>query len=79
MSENNTIRKALINKDSLKWIIGLTIFWPLIQLIIFLFRFGNLPADVLVQSLSFAPLGFLSALLLVFFQNKAQSRKHWGL
>lgn len=69
--------KSLVNKDSLKWIIGLTVFWPAIQLIIFLYRFGNLPADMLWQSLFFAPLGFFSALLLVNFQNRSQSRKQF--
>lgn len=77
MNATEMINKPLINKNSIKWIIGLTILWPVSQLVVFLMRFGHLPNEVLMQSLAFAPLGFLSALMLVFFQNRSQTRTQY--
>ena len=77
MNTNETIKKPLINKDSIKWIIGLTLFWPVSQLLVFLVRFGHLPSQMLTESLYFVPLGFISALMLVYFQNRSQTRTQY--
>ena len=71
--------QPIFNFDSWKWIISLTLIWPIAQLIIFYVRFGHLPNEILTQSLYFAPLGFFSALLLRYFQLRSNStRQYWS-
>ncbi|MFT5195571.1 MAG: hypothetical protein ACI9EW_000378 [Cellvibrionaceae bacterium] len=76
-NSNQKNGNVLFNPSSLKWIIGLTIFWPASQLLIFLYRFQNLPASMIRESLIFVPLGFFSALLLVYFQGRSQTNKQY--
>ena len=55
------------------WLLAITLVWPGIQILIFFTRFSRLPLDMLIQSLYFAPLGFLSGLLLLYFVYRAKS------
>lgn len=56
------------------WLLGITLAWPGIQLLIFAFRFERLPMEMLIQSLYFAPLGFLSGILIIYFVRRAKNR-----
>lgn len=51
----------------------LTLVWPLIHLSIFFLRFQRLPFEMVVESLTFLPLGLLSALIFKFFRDKSKS------
>ena len=58
------------------WIVALlTVGWPLAQLGIFAARFGKLTTDILVESLVFAPLGFVSSLVLVGLLGASKHRR----
>lgn len=54
----------------------LTILFPLIQLCIFAFRFRYLPISLVLESIVFLPVGFLSALFFLFLLTKAQKKTH---
>lgn len=56
-----------------------TLMWPAAQLLIFFFRFGNLPLDMVSQSIIFLPLGLLSSLLLLYLIKKSHSGKQRNL
>jgi hypothetical protein len=55
------------------WLIALTVAWPALQFLIFLVRFGRLSGALMLDSLSFAPLGLLSGLLLIILCSRAGS------
>ncbi|MFK7804886.1 MAG: hypothetical protein AB8G95_24855 [Anaerolineae bacterium] len=65
-----------IKLHAVAWAIGLTVFWPIINLIIFFARFGRMTWQLIAESITFAPLGLLSALVLFAFLNNAKSKGH---
>ncbi|WP_432666592.1 hypothetical protein R9X47_09625 [Wukongibacter baidiensis] len=57
-------------KLSYIWIIPIALIFPMIQNIIFFIRFANLPAELFLQSLIFAPMGLISGALLIYLLRK---------
>ncbi len=57
------------------WLVLITVIWPVAHVLVFLVRFQRVSADVIVQSLVFLPLGFLSALVLLRLLPKAVDRR----
>jgi hypothetical protein len=57
-------------------ILPLTLLWPAAHLVAFALRFGNLPIEMVRESLAFVPVGFISAVMLVFCAGMA-SRGKW--
>lgn len=55
-------------------VLFLTLLWPALQLFIFFLRFGNLPVEMIIESAAFAPLGFLSVLIFLFFKNRSAAK-----
>ena len=56
------------------WVLPLGILWSVIQLVIFVARFGRLHATVLGESLYFAPVGIVSGIVLVYLLQRADNR-----
>jgi hypothetical protein len=57
------------------WLIPVIIMFPLIQIIVFLSRFGKLPENALSSSLSFIPLGLISGIVMILLLNYVDSHK----
>jgi hypothetical protein len=55
--------------------IVLTLAWPVIQLAIFYFRFGRLSEAQIGESWVFLPMGALGAFSLLYFLNRASTRR----
>ena len=53
----------------------LTLAWPLLQLLVFFFRFHRLPLAIISGSLVFLSFGFLSAFLLLHLLSLSRSKK----
>lgn len=56
------------------WVLPLSFLWPGLQLLVFFVRFRRLPPEGLGAGLFFLPMGFISALVLVFLLQRARSR-----
>jgi len=57
------------------WILlCLTLFWPLLQLGIYFARFGVPPANLYLESLSFAPVGLVSGLTAIYLFSRSQTK-----
>ncbi len=57
------------------WVIPLTIIWPVLQIAIFIIRFGNIKSELISESSVFLPMGLISAIVLIFLINKAKRRR----
>ena len=53
--------------------IALSLLWPALHLMLFLFRFQRLPPSGLAESLVFLPMGMVSALVLLVLRARARS------
>ena len=60
----------------LPWILLLTLLFPIINLLIYFLRFGAPGSNLFLESLVFAPIGLLGALVLFYFHDRAESRIH---
>ena len=62
-------------------VVGLTLLWPGVQLLVFWLRFGRLPPGGAADALVFLPLGLVTAAGLVLLLRRARSRKQavWTL
>ena len=76
--EEQRLKKLKFTRTVAAWAIGLTLFWPIINLIVYFIRFGNLTWRLTLESLYFAPLGFLSALMIFAFLANTHSKQHAG-
>ncbi|PAB58714.1 hypothetical protein [Anaeromicrobium sediminis] len=63
-------------KLSYLWLIPITLLFPMIQNIIFFIRFAKLPFDLFMSSLVFAPTGFISGGVLIYFLRKNLEYTH---
>lgn len=63
-----------MTKREILWVIWLSLLWPLVQIGIFLARFGNLPASALTESLYFMPVGLVSGAGLMALLRRAPNR-----
>lgn len=55
------------------WSIPIALAWPLSQNMIYTARFGQLSIDALGSSMIFVPMGLISALMLVYLLDRAQT------
>ena len=60
----------------LPWILLLTLLFPVINLLIYFVRFGAPQSSLFLESLLFAPIGFLGSLVLFYFYDRADTRIH---
>jgi len=58
------------------WSLPIALAWPVMQNILFFMRFGHLPLNVFASSFVFLPMGFLSAIILIFLVERSGSRSH---
>jgi hypothetical protein len=58
----------------LPWILLLTLLFPIINLLIYFLRFGAPGSNLFLESLVFAPIGLLGALVLFYFYDRADTR-----
>ncbi|MGV8083350.1 MAG: hypothetical protein AB2L09_06945 [Coriobacteriia bacterium] len=56
-------------------LIALTLAWPLIQLAVFLIRFGQLPPNGLSEALVFLPMGLVAAVVAVWLWSRAATQR----
>jgi hypothetical protein len=57
------------------WILlCLTFFWPLLQLVIYFARFGIPPANLYLESLSFAPVGLVSGWIALYLFSRSEPK-----
>ena len=61
-------------KNPYLWSIPIAFSWPLIQILLFVIRFGHLSVETIRSSLIFLPMGFLSAIILIYLFERAESR-----
>ena len=55
--------------------IGLTLLWPAIHLVVFLARFGRLPGDAIVDSAVFIPMGLVAAVAFLLIQSSVPTTR----
>ena len=55
------------------WSIPIALAWPLTQNMIYAMRFGKFSIDALSSSLVFVPMGIISAIILIFLLDRAET------
>lgn len=75
-NEEQRLKRQRPKRSITAWAIGLTVFWPIVNLIVYFMRFGTLSWRLVGESLYFIPLGLCSVLLLFTFLNYTQSTNH---
>jgi hypothetical protein len=61
-------------KPSYLWVIPAALLFPVLQLLIFLLRFRNIPDEMLRESWVFAPVGLISVMVLICFLRKEEEK-----
>jgi hypothetical protein len=54
---------------------GLALLWPVLQLLLFVLRFGRLPPGGAAEALAFLPMGLVAAVVVVLLLRRSASRK----
>ena len=57
-------------KQPILWFTLLSLIWPTIQILFFTLRFQRMPDNV-IESLTFLPMGMISAGFIIFLMNRA--------
>lgn len=68
-----------VSMYSYLWLIPLTLFFPLFQLLLYVVRGFALTQQIFIESLYFLPVGFISGLLLLYLLNKTKGEKKYGI
>ena len=58
------------------WLIPLTLFWPVLHLLVFGLRFGSLPSGGVPFFLVFLPMGLVSGIVFLFLWTRTAKRPH---